>query len=105
MVTILNSSVLTEFGTYTYTHISLEKAKEMLLKEGYHSAIGHEGNAILLSKLTDLNIPFNRIEYRQNKNETALVFKIKKRLNQVQTVGADELSITEYEFGLLKRID
>ncbi|SFP83100.1 STIV orfB116 family protein [Parafilimonas terrae] len=78
MINILNFSALTAFGSYTYEEITLAKARELLLKEGFISAISHEGNATLLSQLMGFEIAFNRIEYRQQKEETALVFKIKK---------------------------
>lgn len=104
MLTILNSSVLTEFGDYRYSPLTLAEASQLLKEEGYSSAIGHEENARLLSVLTGLQIPVNRVEYRQRPGEKALVFKIKKRLPAGEIIGNEDLPQEEYETGLLERL-
>lgn len=104
MITILNSSVLTAFGTYRYTSLKIEEAKNLLLKEGFISTVGHKETAELLSKIMGLKIDYNRIDYIQKTGGKALVFKIKKRLQVAQIIEADELETEEYEIGLLERI-
>lgn len=105
MITILNSSVLTNFGVYEYSHLNMEAARELLLKEGYQSAIGHEETATALSRLLGFEVPVNRIEYRQQPGEKVIVFKIKRRLAAGAIATADEIEATGYETGLLERIN
>lgn len=104
MITILNSSVLTDFGTYTYEAVSIEDAKKMLREEGFQSAIGHESTAALFSELVGMEIPFNRIDYTQHTNEKAIVFKIKKRLSLQELGDRKKLDENEFELAILTKL-
>lgn len=104
MITILNSSVLTGFGTYTYEEISIAEAKRILQEEDFQSAIGHESTAALFSELIGVEIPFNRIDYRQQTNEKAIVFKIKKRLSLQELGDKKKLDENEFELAILTKL-
>ncbi|MEP7372574.1 MAG: DUF1874 domain-containing protein [Chitinophagaceae bacterium] len=103
MLTILNSSVLTTFGEYSYRPLTIEDAKTILKDEGFVSAIGHNETANLFSSLTGMDIKANRVEYRQQPGEKALIFKIRKRLKVAEVVGPYEIPPEEYECGILIR--
>ena len=45
---LLNSAVLTEFGKFDYTAVTVDKARE-ILAPGFTSAIGHEVTAAFCS--------------------------------------------------------
>ncbi len=56
MITILNTSILTNYGRYDYCPLTLEQAKEKLA-DGFVSAIGHQSTADLLTTLLDVSVP------------------------------------------------
>lgn len=62
VVILLNTSVLTNEGSYSYESLALEEARH-LVAEGFESAIGHEGTAEVLSELLKVSVPVNRVEY------------------------------------------
>jgi hypothetical protein len=105
MITLLNSSVLTNFGEYRYSPLSIDEAVALLKEEGFVSAIGHQETSNFLSSLTGITIPLNRKEYRQEPGEKALIIKIRRRLQVTEILKADEILPGDYECGLLIRIN
>jgi hypothetical protein len=106
---LLNTSILTNFGTYVYRPLTLEEARELVKefqREGksIQSAIGHQSTAALLSSLLGINVVANRVEYRQTIEDAALIFKLKKRPLEGKVLSREELEEVGYEFGLLQRI-
>jgi len=106
---LLNTSILTAFGTYRYEPISLDEAKLLIRKynqsdKKIESAIGHQPTAELLEALLDVPIPKNRIEFHQTLDDLALVFKLKRRPPEGTVLTRDEMEEIGYEFGLLTRI-
>jgi hypothetical protein len=73
-VTILNSPILTGYGSYDYEPITLDEAKS-LIKDGFNSAVGHQSTCDVLSTLLEVNVPLNRVQYSQKDGETALIFR------------------------------
>lgn len=103
MVTLLNSSVLTSYGSYTYEALTLEEVRG-LIAEGFNSAIGHQETAEVLSELLNFLVPFNRIEYVQRPGEKAIIFKLKQRIPAGVVLSRGEIERLGYEFGLLTRV-
>ncbi len=121
MITILNTSILTNFGHYTYTPISLEKIRQdfqCMACYGNHpcqycggtgfasfqSAIGHQSTAEILTELLGVTVPVNRIEYKQEIGDIAIVFKLKGRPQEGKILNRAEIEAIGYEFGFLRRI-
>lgn len=107
---LLNTSILTSFGTYTYKPLTLEEARALVSefqREGksIQSAIGHQATAELLSSLLGIAVAANRVEYRQTVGDAALIFKLKGRPPEGKVLSREELEEMGYEFGLLTRID
>jgi len=108
-LTLLNTSILTSFGTYTYEPLSLEEARALVSefqREGksIQSAIGHQTTADLLSALLGIAVAVKRIEYRQTIEDIALIFKLKGRPPEGKVLSREELEEMGYEFGLLQRV-
>jgi hypothetical protein len=102
-ITLLNTSILTDYGSYRYEHISLEEAKR-LLHDGHstwESAIGHQSTADMLTELLGIECPVNRIQYRQGLDQAALVFKLKGRPEEGKILNRKEIEKIGYEFGIL----
>ena len=107
-LTLLNTGILTSFGTYTYELLTLEEACALLRQfqqEGktIQSAIGHQATAELLSGLLNYPVAVNRMDFRQTVETAALVFKLKGRVPEGKVLSREELEAIGYEFGLLTR--
>jgi hypothetical protein len=107
MLTLLNTSILTEYGDFSYSGITLETAKQLvwdaIQENGFQSAIGHEATAHICSSLLKVAIPVNRIEYHQNIGDTALIFKLNGRPAEGKILSRDEIEAIGYEWGIITR--
>jgi len=103
-VYILNTSILTNYGSFNYEPIQLNNAKEMISQRGFVSAIGHQSTADILTSLLEQDVKMNRVEYKQVKGDVALVFKLKGRPQEGKLLSMEEIQEIGYEFGLLKMV-
>lgn len=103
MVTLLNTSILTEYGIFGYSPLTLDDAKS-LVSRGFQSAIGHQSTAEILSELLEVQVPVNRIEYRQQVGDKALVFKLNGRPPEGAILSKQDLEKIGFSFGLLQRL-
>ena len=102
-VTILNSSILTNFGEFKYSKISIEEAKK-LIQDGFESAVGHESTCDILNTLLDSDIKMNRIQYSQQVGDVALIFKLNGRPAEGKILTIAEITEIGYSFGRLDRL-
>jgi hypothetical protein len=103
-LTILNASILTEYGEYEFRPVTLAEARQIIREaDNLTSAIGHESTAMLLTELLGRPVAANRIEYRQQPGDAALVFKLKSRPPEGAVLDRDQLEKIGYEFGLIIR--
>ena len=101
-LTILNTSILTAFGDFSYRQIALDEAKA-IVAGGFESAVGHSSTANVISTLLDIDCPENRQQYAQGVGDTALVFKLKGRAPEGVILTTEEIEAMGYEWGLLTR--
>lgn len=104
-IALLNTSILTTYGEYSYQPLSLENAKLMVTTQGFDSFIGHEATAHVLSELLGVDVPVNRGLYLQQGAMKAIVFKLNGRLDSVRELTRDEIEEMGYTLGILYRID
>lgn len=104
IITILNTSILTTTGTFRLDDITLDEAKNLVHNNEILSAVGHKSTADILTTLLEKEIPANRIEYAQNVNEKALVFKLNGRPEEGKILTADEIEQIGYKFQLLTKV-
>lgn len=107
-LTLLNTSIITAYGTYIYKLLTLEEAQALLCEfqqkgKPIHSAIGHQSTADLLSTLLEFPVAVNRMEFQQSVDDVALVFKLKQRAPEGTILSREQLETIGYEFGLLVR--
>lgn len=108
-LTLLNTGILTDYGTFRYAPLTLEEARELIrefAEEGKEiiSAIGHDSTAELLSNLLDYTVVANRITFEQSTDDAAIVFKLLSRPEEGAILTRAELERLGYEFALLMRI-
>lgn len=104
---LLNSPILTDWGTYKFREINIQEAKFYLMHglENYVSAIGHEGTAEILSKLLGFKVPANCISVKMETGDKAVVFKMLERLSEGKILTSEELEKLKYTFGILEKVD
>jgi hypothetical protein len=104
-VYLLNTPILTDWGMYIFTPLSLSQVIWRLGIYHFVSAIGHEGTANLLSRLTDVSIPVNRVPIKMTVGDMAIVFRLLTRLPEGKVLSEEELKQLPYEFGMLRKVD
>jgi hypothetical protein len=102
---ILNTSILTTYGQYDYSQISLEEARQLIAAKGENiiSAVGHQSTAEILTELLGVAVPMNRIQFAQEAGQQALVFKLKSRVPEGVILSRANIEQIGYEFGILTR--
>ena len=103
-ITLLNTSILTTYGTFEYQPVSLAAVKDLVANNEVTSAIGHAATAEVLSDLLEVEVPANRIEFSQKIDEVAIVFKLKSRIPEGKVLNRAEIEEIGYEFGILRRL-
>ncbi|MCY0881069.1 MAG: DUF1874 domain-containing protein, partial [Firmicutes bacterium] len=81
--------------------ITIEQAKEILKKEQFTSAVGHDATARLLANILQADISMNRIAIRATHGDKILAFLLKQRLQEGTIIkSVEELEKIGYEFWL-----
>lgn len=100
---ILNTPVLTNYGVFRFRQIDVEGANE-ILQDGFISAVGHQGTAEVLTALLGVEIHLNRQQIEMLPGDSAIVFRLLKRMPEGVVLSKEELLALPYEIGLLERI-
>lgn len=101
-VAILNTTILTNDGEFTLKTITLEEAKELIKDKETLSAVGHESTSQILTKLLEREIPLNRIQFKQEKGQKAICFKLLGRPEEGKILSLEEIKKIGYELKLLE---
>jgi hypothetical protein len=106
MIYVSNSfslSMLTNFpACLRVREVSLEDVKKLLSCESnFVSAVGHQATADLLTKLLNIQIPFNRVQISLNSNDILIVFQLQTRLEEGKILTEQELQHFQYKFLLV----
>jgi hypothetical protein len=126
MIILLNTSIITDYGTFNYEPFTVEQARRLVhpfdctacggsripcqycggtgvIFPVYESAIGHESTAEILTQLLGVHVVVNRQNYAQKVGDEGLVFKLKVRAPEGVILSREEIEALGYEFGLLTR--
>lgn len=101
---LLNTSILTDYGVYGYTPLSLEDAVLIANRENLESAIGHQATAEILTELLSVPVAVNRTNNKQAPGDQAIVFKLRGRPEEGKILTREDIDRIGYDFGLLTRI-
>ena len=103
MIYIMNTSILTGFGSYDYEPISLESVIERMTDNQTLSAIGHESTADVITTLTGITVKMNRISVDMQIGDSAIVFKLDARPPEGAILDQKELERIGFSWGLITR--
>ena len=107
MLYVLNSATLPLVEGKAYLikakQLSIKEASEILKKEKFISAVGHESTAQALSNIFGVNIPYNRIQIFLDNGDKLLSIILKKRLPEGTVIKtAEELEQIGYTIWLFE---
>lgn len=102
---LLNTSIITMYGSFRYEPISLEQAKELVHSNEIDSAVGHTSTAQVMSELLGIEVAVNRQTFQQQLGQQALVFKMNGRPPEGVILSRDEIEEMGYSWGLLTRYE
>lgn len=104
-VGIFNGTVATTNGIYRISDITIDDAKKLISQNGFISAIGHQATAEAISDAFNVNIPMNRINFKQQVGQKAIVFKLKNRPPEGSILCRAEIEEIGYSFKLMERLE
>ena len=102
-IAVLNTSIITNPGSYHLLSIDLEDVKELIKGQEVISAIGHQSTADILTVLFEREIPMNRIQFAQQIGQSAVVFKLRGRAPEGMILSEDEIKEIGFDFFILQR--
>jgi len=102
-IALLNTSIATADGTYTLETITIDQAKNLIQNRETISAVGHGPTARVMTDMLGIDVPENRIEFEQQPGQTALVFKLNRRLPEGKILSREEIEQIGYKFQILRR--
>jgi len=103
-IAILNTSILTAYGTFSYSPLTLSEARE-IVGGGFRSYVGHASSAAIISTLLSIDCPISREQYWQSPGDRAIVLKLKGRPQEGRILTAAEVEEIGYVWGILTRVD
>jgi hypothetical protein len=98
---ILNTSILTDYGVFDFSKISLDEAKAFVSDGIFESAVGHQATAEVMTDLLGIKIPNTRMPIKMASGDKALVFKLTERLPEGKILTKEELLGLKFELGIL----
>jgi hypothetical protein len=85
-------------STLMVREASLEEVKELLSNGTFTSAIGHQATAELLTKLLNIQVPFNRTQIQLSSSDILIVFQLLTRLEEGKILTEEELAKLQFKF-------
>ena len=102
-VTILNTTIITSTGRFAVDVVSNDEAKRLVAEATtVASAIGHQATAEAASLLLGMEVPVNRVQYKQAQGDIALCLKLRGRLPEgVVLSSVEEMEEIGYDWWII----
>lgn len=103
---LLNTSIITTDGSFTYRTISLVEAREIAGNgSNVVSHVGHESTAQIMTELLGFPVAMSRIPFSHARLQIALVLKLNGRPPEGRILTRNEIDSIGYTWGVMQRID
>lgn len=103
-VVLFNGPIITANGTFRMTDLGVEKARRLVQRHGFVSAIGHDASARVLSDILQVSVPKKRIEYKQAVGQKAIALKLNVRPPEGEVLNRVEMHEVGFSLKLIERI-
>lgn len=103
-VVLFNGVIATTNGIYEIEDVDVETAIELIKEKGFVSAIGHEATAQIMSEILGINIPMNRIQFKQEVGQDAIVLQLNVRPEEGKILTIDEMKLIGFGLKIMKRL-
>jgi len=104
-IALFNGTVVTTNGLYRISDIDIYSAKQLVQEHNIISAIGHKATAEIMTELLGVDIISNRIQFKQEITQIAIVFKLNERPSEGAILSKKEVLKVGYELKLMERIE
>lgn len=104
MLYLMNSPVLTCYGSFSFEPVATIDAARALLQDGFESAIGHQGAASLMAADLGVDVPVIRRRVVLQPGDRALCLRLTERLPEGEVLSRESLRAFPHEYGLITRI-
>lgn len=104
-IALFNGVVVTTNGLYRVSDILPEDARALVFDCGFVSAIGHKATAEVMSAILGLQVPMNRIQYRQEVGQKAIVLKLNQRPPEGRVLDRQQMQEIGYSLKLIERLE
>jgi hypothetical protein len=103
VVYLMNTTVVPQgaYGTWEIAPVSLPEAQELLRREVFISAVGHQSTAEIMSDLLGQDIQSNRIQVRPDRGDRFLCFRILQRAPEGAILDREQIEQVGYEWCLM----
>ena len=102
---LFNGTVATTNGLYRISDIDIDSARNLLKEYPHISAIGHEATAEIMTDILGVEIAFNRIQFKQEVSQLAIVFKLNERPIEGLVLSREEVEKIGYSLKLMERLE
>lgn len=103
MIYLMNTSILPNFGSYTYEPISQKNVVQQLTTRRWTSAVGHDSTAEVVTILTGVPVKMNRITIELKIGDSAIVFKLNSRPPEGAILSREELEKIGFSWGIITK--
>lgn len=93
-----------QINSIRVSRLTDEEAKKRLRSMPWASAVGHEATARIISELTGVPVPVNRIQVTVQKGDSVLVFQLLQRLPEGRVLPAEEMRTLPHAWFLVEVI-
>jgi hypothetical protein len=104
-VVLFNGPVVTTTGLYRVRELDVEEAQRLVRLYGWVSAVGHEAAAAVFSRVLGLEVPMNRVQYRQRVGQLAIALKLRARPPEGQVLSVEEMLQIGFSLLLMERLE
>lgn len=104
-IALFNGAIATTNGVYRICDIDVDDARRLVKDCPTISGIGHEATAEVMTQLLGVEVPFNRIQFKQEVTQIAIVLKLNERPVEGVVLSREQIEKVGYCLKLMERLE